>query len=170
MNNRNTMILLGIIAVLLVAVIGVVVAGNQKPAATVAPTAATGQPTANGAPSGMGGQPSGPVGPPTKVPAGLAVDKYVSTYYSSILSGDFAKAWGMQPAANKAQGDAAAFKATQQGYGLKAFKVLSVEPKGNTTVCRVQQDLGTNGKWVSVWTFDKSGSTWVASSKKTSMQ
>jgi hypothetical protein len=170
MENRNTTILLAIIAALLVVIAVVFIAGGNKPAAT--PTAT--QPTqATGTPTGMPptGSTGAAAGPPTKVPAGVTLDKYVSDYYSAILKGDFTKAWGMQPAANKAQGDAAAFKSTQLSYGTKAFKVLKVTNQSPTTTeVDVQQDLGANGKWVSKWVFQKSGGAWVADSKQTNMQ
>jgi len=170
MNNKTTIILLAVVAVLVVG-IGVLTLGQGggQPAAT---TGGTGTAPGGTAPGGTtpGGTDPAAAGPATKLPAKTTPQKWVETYYGAILKGDYKTAWAMQPAGNKAQGDASAFGQTQQTYGMKSFKVTktSTTPDGQTVV-ECQQDLGPNGTWVTSWVFKKQGNDVVVASKQTNM-
>lgn len=159
MNNRTTLILLGVV-VALVVVVAVLFVGTSgtKPAGPATQT-----------PGQTGGQGQTASGPPTKVPIGTKPQEFVEQYYKAILADKWEKAWSMQPATNKASGDAKAFAQTQKGYGMKSFKVTKTTNEGAVITVMVRQDLGQNGKWDTLWTFERQDRNWVAASKKSGM-
>lgn len=161
MNNKTTMVMGIVVAALVVAVGVVLFTGPKTQTGTTGQTGQTGQ-------AGQTGQ-TGQVGPPTKVPAGVQPANYVRDYYNAILKGDYEKAYKMQPATNKAQGDALSFAATQKGYGMKGFTMGKASEENGRVLVECNQDLGQNGKWVTVWVFTKSGKDLIAESKQTGM-
>lgn len=161
MQNRTTIILAVAVALLVVAA-GVVLAGSGGQPAQQAATQ-TQQPQQQQ-------QQAAAAGPPTVVPQGTKPADFVKAYYQAVQDGDYAKAFEMQPAASKAGGDAASFGTQQKSYGMKAFKMGKTSTQGNTTQVECIQDLGQNGTWISVWTFEKQGDKLIAQSKRTGMQ
>ena len=178
--QRTVMILLGVVVVLLVAIVGIVIyTGQQKNAPVAAgtgttgvassPTTSTGQPTQANPGMAPSTAASFDAKTATKVPAGMTPDKYVASYYQSILDKKFDVAFRMQPATSQ-QGTVADFQATQQGYGMKSFKVVSSNIAADTATVDIEQDLGTNGTWGALWTLKKVGGDWFVESRKISMK
>lgn len=180
--QRTIMILLGVVVVLLVAIVGVVIYTGQQKTPTTAVTAGsgvagtttttgagTGSPTT--AQPGMAPSTAAPFDAKTatKVPSGTAPQAFVSTYYQSILDKKFDVAFKMQPASSQ-QGTVADFQATQQGYGMVSFKVVSANISGDTATVDIEQNLGSNGLWGALWTLKKVGSDWYVESRKISMK
>lgn len=161
MNNRTMVILVAVIAVLVV-VIGIVMTqGTPSATAPVMP----GTPT----PTTPAATPPAASGPPTKLPAGATPLKWVQDYYQAVVAGNFAKAYKMLPAASRAMYDEAGFASQQKSYGMKSFSIAGTTTQGKQLLVDARQDLGTNGKWQSVWTFEKQGTAWVALHRSVSM-
>jgi hypothetical protein len=175
--QRTIMILLGVVVVLLVAIVGVVIYNGQPKTPAVASTSslATGTTaTGTGATAAQPGMAPSTAAPfdaktATKVPSGTTPEKYVSTYYQSILDKKFDVAFKMQPASSQ-QGTVADFQATQEGYGMASFKVISSNVAADTATVDIEQDLGANGKWGALWTLRKVGADWYVESRKISMK
>lgn len=175
--NKNAVpILLGIIAVLLVAiVVGLVIKGNNKSATPATSTAsnssASTSTTATGNQAGMASSTSGTFDPAsaTKVPSGMQPKDFVKKYYQSILGKQWATAFKMQPAASQKGQTVADFQSTQQMYGMTAFEVTGSNTQGNTAQVSVSQNLGSNGIWTALWTFQKYKSSWVVESRQVGM-
>ena len=182
--QRTVMILLGVVVVLLVAIVGIVIYTGQKGTPTVAATggssvgtgttssgdaSGTGQPTQSN--PGMAPSTATPFDAKTatKVPSGTTPQAFVSTYYQSILDKKYDVAFKMQPASSQ-QGTVADFQATQQGYGMVSFKVVSTNVAGDTATVDIEQNLGSNGLWGALWTMKKVGADWYVESRKISMK
>lgn len=154
----RTAIILGVVVVALLIVAGVAVikgTGVQVPATSGEQATEQTQ--------------TQPFGPPTKLPRGTKPAAYVKQYYQAILDGDYEKAYVMQPASSKAQGDAESFAAQQKRYGMKSFSLGAARGEGDTVEVECRQDLGPNGRWVTLWTFQKLGKDWIVTSKRTGM-
>ncbi len=104
----------------------------------------------------------------TKVPPGKQPEAFVKSYYQSILDKKWDAAFKMQPAVSQ-QGTVDDFKATQERYGMKSFKVVSSASQGATATVEVSQDLGQNGKWGATWVFVKSGANWLVKERRVTM-
>jgi hypothetical protein len=179
--QRTVMILLGVVVVLLVAIVGIVIyTGQQKTPAVAANTGSgvtgtttTGTGTGSPTTAQPGMAPSTAASfdakTATKVPSGTAPQAFVSTYYQSIIDKKYDVAFKMQPASSQ-QGTVADFQATQQGYGMVSFKVVSTNVAGDTATVDIEQNLGSNGLWGALWTLKKVGADWYVESRKISMK
>jgi hypothetical protein len=172
--NKTVIYLLGGIAVLLVVLLGVLYfrgAGSTTLPEAPAPQASTD----TSAPASMPG-----VAPSTgtdfdpakatKVPADSTPEAFVKLYYQSILDKKWDVAFTMQPAASQQGGSVEDFKATQTGYGLQSFKVLSAKVQGDAATVDVEQNLGQNGTWGVIWSFEKFEGGWVVKSRQVQMK
>lgn len=166
--NRIVLYLVGVVALLLVALVFVVMNANKTPETAGTPTqpSAAASATSNPgvAPSTTGFDPK----TATKVPAGTEPKKYVSDYYQAILDKKWDVAFKMQPAASQ-QGTVEDFQSTQTMYGMSAFKIVSSDVKGSEATVLVEQNLGKNGTWSASWTFVKEGADWLVKSRQVSM-
>jgi hypothetical protein len=175
--QKTIMILLGVVVVLLVAIVGIVVyTGQQKNSAAAGATstvdtssAATAATTT--AQPGMAPSTATPFDPATatKVPSGTTPQQFVSSYYQNILDKKYDVAFKMQPAASQ-QGTVADFQATQQGYGMVSFKVVSSNVAADSATVDIEQNLGSNGLWGALWTLKKVGNDWFVESRAISMK
>jgi flagellar basal body-associated protein FliL len=185
--QKTIMILLGVVVVLLVAIVGIFVyTGQQKAVPAVGATSGsslavgttgssggvntgTGQPTQSN--PGMAPSTATPFDAKTatKVPAGTTPQAFVSAYYQNIIDKKYDVAFKMQPASSQ-QGTVADFTATQQGYGMVSFKVVSTNVVGDTATVDIEQNLGSNGLWGALWTIKKVGADWYVESRKISMK
>jgi hypothetical protein len=172
--NKTITALLGVVAVLLVAIVAMIVLSSRTNTDIPVPGAGaqsntsgvtTGQP-------GMGSSTSAPFDEKTatKVAAGQTPEGHVKAYYQAILDKKWQAAFKMQPAASQ-KGTVAEFQNTQEKmYGMTAFKILSAKTSGNEATVEASQDLGSNGTWGATWTFVKSGANWLVKERKVSMQ
>jgi hypothetical protein len=176
--QKTIMILLGVVVVLLVAIVGIVVyTGQQKNSAaagatsTVDTSSAATAPTTTTAQPGMAPSTAAPFDPATatKVPSGTTPQQFVSSYYQNILDKKYDVAFKMQPAASQ-QGTVADFQATQQGYGMVSFKVVSSNVAADSATVDIEQNLGSNGLWGALWTLKKVGNDWYVESRAISMK
>jgi hypothetical protein len=168
--DRTVVYLLGVVAVLLVVIVGIIIVRSQPAAAPAAATATTEAPTSNQMPGIAPSAGAFDAKTATKVPSGVQPADYVKSYYQAILDKNWEKAFKMQPAASQANGTVADFQSTQTGYGMQSFKVASSSVKGDTAVVTVEQNLGANGNWAAQWTFVKSGNGWVVKERAVSMK
>lgn len=169
-NQQLVMYLLVAVVVLLAAIVVIIVWQNNQnvvPAVSQAPS--QGMPTSN---PGVGQSTGADFDPTTatKVPANMDPKKFVETYYNAILQKKWADAFAMQPAASQQGGTVEDFQATQEGYGMKAFKVIGVKAEGDESTVEIEQDLGANGSWGALWTFAKTDDGWVVKSRQVSMK
>ena len=165
-NNRMVMILAGTVVVLLVAFVAVVMLTlNGNNAGTTNNNTAQGS-SANGASTvtSSGGfvASQGAFDPATatKVPANEDPKAYMTRFFQDILSGKWAEAEKMQPAAS-VTGDVASFQNTWKSYGITAFSIFSSTASSTDATVVVRLDLGGNGIWSTTWTFAKPGATWL---------
>lgn len=188
-------ILIGVVVVL-IAVVGFMIYNNSQsktgiPAGTSAvqqqgaaqpgaaqPGAAAQQGTAQQgtaqAPAGMGsgstgGSAAAPVDPKTSTAVTTSPKQWVADYYGAAVKGDWATAYKMLPAANRAQSDEKSFAETQQGYGIKSAKVTAAEEQGNKATVTATLETASFGKFQNTWTFEKVNGTWYVAGKKTAM-
>ena len=171
--NKTVIYLLGAIVVLLVALVAIFLVTRSSTPGTTALTPQTTTPEATAtAMPGIKPSTGADFDPAagTKVPAGTTPDAYVKLYYQSILDKKWDVAFKMQPAASQVGGSVQDFQATQTGYGMASFKVVTSSSQGDTATVDVEQDLGTNGKWGALWTFVKYKSDWVVKSRQVQMK
>jgi hypothetical protein len=172
--NKTVVYLLGVIVVLLVALVAIFVV--MRPGTTgTTPTAQTPAASTDASVTAMPGvAPStGAAFDPataTAVAKSSTPEAHVKAYYQAILDKKWDVAFKMQPAASQAGGTVAEFQATQTGYGMTAFKILSATATGDTTVVDVEQNLGANGTWGVLWTFAKYNGGWVVQSRQVQMK
>jgi hypothetical protein len=170
--SKTVPMLLGVVAVLLLAIVLLLVLGNKADTATTDTTGTTGT-TSTGAVAqpGMGSSTAAEFDPATatKVPEGVTPEEYVSQYYQAIIDKEYEKAFVMQPATSQAGNNAADFAATQTGYGMVSFKIESATEEGDTAIVSASQDLGANGMWAAQWTFVQYEGGWVVQSRAVGM-
>lgn len=176
MESTQKQIVIGlvVIAVLLAAIVGVLVWKNSSsnvPAPTTTGTTGT---TDNGA-TPMGGgsanstaDPAAQFDPETapKVPSGQTPEEYVKAYYQACQDGKFADAYKMLPTATQAYyQNEAGFESTLKGYGITAFSVQPQKDAGDTiTVVGAQTAQGMEFPYT--WTFVKAtDGTWLVKSR-----
>lgn len=180
--NQMVMYLMGGIIVLLVAVVGILVARNNSPAANIAPvpnaTAANPAPSGQaqdpaggqtGAPTGMGGAPAAPANfdpkTATKVPNGMTPKQFVEEYYKAIEAGKWDEAFKHLPADKQASQDVASFKAQIEGYGVNGYSVGEETKQGSDVVVSADQVTTSYGTFMNGWVFTKDGESFVLKSK-----
>lgn len=168
--NKTVPMLLGIVAVLLLAIVGLLVVGNGK-----TDTTSTGSTDTNvSAPvsqPGMGASTGVEFDPATatKVAEDVTPEAHVTAYYQAILDKEWEKAFAMQPATSQLGNTAVDFEATQTGYGMTSFTIEEATEEGDTATVTVRQDLGANGLWAAQWTFQKYEGGWVVQSRAVGM-
>ncbi len=161
--NRTTMVLLGVIAVLLVAIVIVLVNGRGADQPTVNNNAGTA-----GTPS-MGGMPTAsnvPFDPAsaTQVPAGETPQAHVEAYFSAIVAEDYAAAYDRLPADKKAAQDVASYGNQLSGYGINDFSIDNVKEDGESSEV-LASAIAPGGSFQYLWTFVKDGDTWLVKSR-----
>lgn len=175
-NQKNLVIGLAVIVVLLIAIVGVLLVqtmGTDKTTAT--PNSTTTTPTntgvdANGNPTGgMAGTTSDTSfdkATAQKVPADSTPQKWVEGYYKACDKKDWKGAWGFLPTAKRETTSADALGQQLSGYGITGWKISgSTENNGEL---QISADQTTNyGTFTSVWSFVKAddGKTWLLKAK-----
>lgn len=174
--NKTVPMLLGVVAVLLLAIVLLLVLGGKNDTGTTtAGTATTGSTDTNtSAPvsqPGMGSSTGVEFDPATatKVAEGMTPEDHVKAYYQAILDKKWDVAFAMQPATSQMGNTAADFEATQTGYGMTSFTIEEATEEGDTALVTAVQDLGTNGMWAAQWTFQKYENGWVVQSRAVGM-
>jgi hypothetical protein len=167
--NRMTAILLGIIAVLLVAVVAIILTqqGGSRTTAGPAttPTATVGAPGSMGGAMGSGA--SAPFDPATatKVEAGKTPEEHVKAYFDAVVAGDYATAYKMLPAAKQADyGSESAFAEQLKSYGVTAYTIDDVTEEGGEAKITATASM-PGGSFQYLWTFVKEGDTWLVKSR-----
>lgn len=167
--QKQIPILLGVVAVLLAAVIGIIVWQNSKPAGNaVAPVPAASDMMAQ-QPAGMGAQaPEVEFDPATApaVPEGQTPLQYLNAYYQACSASDYTTAFDMLPiASQKYYGDVSGFEQTLKGYGITGFKVDAPVESGDTvSIIGWQEAQGMTFGYE--WTFVKAeDGTWRVKSR-----
>ena len=185
-------ILIGVVVVL-IAVVGFMVYQNSQPktgipagggltqqgaaatqqGAAQAP-AATGQSGAAGsaqAPAGMGSAATAaaPVDPKTSTKVTTTPKDWVDAYYAAAVKSDWATAYKMLPAAQRAQSDEKSYGETQAGYGIKGYKIGAVSEQGDKATVTATLETASFGNFSNQWSFEKVGGQWYVAGKKTMM-
>lgn len=165
-NQKMIIALLGVVAVLLAGIVGVLL---LKPAnadvATVDPAAVAADPNAAAQPpAGMGGAPSEPFDPKTATPADGDPKAHVEKYFNAIVKKDFATAFKLLPKDKQAQGQEA-FAAQIQGYGMNKFTMGKADIKDDTAVVEATAET-SGGPFTYIWSFKKVDGKWLVESRK----
>ena len=176
-NQKNLVIGLAVIVVLLAAIVGILI---LKPASTPAPTAATPAttaPTAGGTVDANGAATGGAAGTgmgqdapfdkktAQKIAADSTPQKWVEGYYLACDKKDWKVAWEHLPTAKRETTTEAALGEQLKGYGITGWKITGSSEKDGTL--EISADQTTQyGVFTSVWTFVQDGKVWLLKSKK----
>lgn len=98
------------------------------------------------------------VGTPTVVPADTSLEDYIKEYYEAYMAGDFARAYELLPAVNKARETSEAFAQSRSQMPITSYDIgLPVESQeGTVTVVRVPVNVDSAGmKFETTWVFEK---------------
>lgn len=166
--NRTTVILLGVIALLLIGVAIILLTQGGKTPGSPTGNAGTGNTSSNTTGTtmpGSGGQ-TQPFDPAkaTKVPAGETPEQYVTKYFEAVLSGDYATAYERLPADKKAAQDEASFTEQLKGYGITAYTIDDVKEEGDQAQVYATATMA-GGSFQYLWTFVKGGDGWLVKSR-----
>jgi hypothetical protein len=174
--NQQTMmyVLIGVVVVL-IAVVGFMIWQRSQPAATDTGAAATAtqqqQAAQSGAqpPSGMGAATATPVDPKASTKVQGSPQAHVKAYYDAVVKSDWKTGFALLPQANKAQSPESQWAQTQQGYGIKSYKIVNVQEQGTKATVTVSMSTASYGDFSNQWTFEKVGGQWYVAGKKTMM-
>jgi len=153
---------IAVIGVAVLALVAYQVLFNQPP--TTVPQSNTAQTQQGGASAQMPPQantapqfdkPVSSAEPATIVPEGTEIKDYCEQYYIAWKSGDWNKAFELQPLAKQQQKDVNGFAQSLQSYGLVNYEVGEPQVSENVCTVGVKLDLGQNGIWTTNWTFVK---------------
>lgn len=172
MEGTQKQIVIGLVAVavLLAAIVGVLIWQNSKtdvPSPTTTDTGVT--PPADmpsTATSGTAPAPNFDPATAPKVPAGQTPEEYVKSYYQTCQDKKYAEAFKMLPTATQAYyGSAADFQSTLEGYGVTGFTVQPQKEAGDAiTVVGAQAAQGMEFPYT--WKFVKGdGDEWLCESR-----
>lgn len=164
--NRTVVILLGVIALLLVAIVAFFMFSNGDKAGTAGTEGTTGT-TSTGTSTGMPGTTqAGPFDPATatKVPDGETPEQYVVAYFDAVVAGDFKTAYDRLPADKKAAQDEASFAQQLTGYGVSAYTIDSATEEGEEAKVTATATMA-GGSFQYLWTFVKDGEGWLVKSR-----
>ncbi|MRR13485.1 hypothetical protein EG835_13770, partial [bacterium] len=161
MEGTQKQIVIGLVAVavLLAAIVGVLIWQNNKTAVPSPTGNATNNPTTNPTsnPGTATPAPAADFDPATapKVPAGQTPEEYVKAYYQACQDKKYDVAFPMLPTATQAYyGDEAGFKSTLEGYGVSSFSVQPQKEAGDAiTVVGAQSAQGMEFPYT--WKFVK---------------
>ncbi len=159
--QKQVMLLLVVVAVLLAAIVGVLVFQNMNSPAIPSAEGTVPPPTGAQPPAGMPGAgaqaPAVEFDPATApaVPEGQTPSDYVTAYYEACAAKEYDTAFGLLPVASQQYyGDASAFAATLESYGVTEFRVDAPVENGDTvSVVGWQEAQGMSFGYE--WTFVK---------------
>jgi hypothetical protein len=172
-NNQQTLVIgLAVIAVLLVAIIGVMMfranasTNLPEPVATAAVAGAVAGAN-TGAPTDPGAAAPAQVDPKTavKLAKGTTPEQWTEQYYKACDSGDWATAVKRLPADKQASTTADSLKEQVGGYGIVGYKISSSSEQGDQAIIVVDQETSQYGTFENTWTFAKTDGEWVVVSK-----
>ena len=165
--NKSVLALLGIVAVLLVAIVAILVL--QKPAATPVAANTDVATTSDGTATGMGGTAPAAEVPfdkatAVKVAAGVTPEEHVTAYFEALVKDDYPTAYKLLPLDKQAAQDEATF-ATQLGdYNVQSFKIDDAKVTDTGAEITATATMG-GGDFQYLWTFVKDGDTWFVKSR-----
>jgi len=164
--NKSVVILLVVIIALLAAAVAYFVLADKGATDTTTTDGTSTEGTAT-PPAGMPGSTSTEFDPATAtvVAEGLTPEQHVTSYFESVVGGDYATAFKMLPATKQAEyGDEAAFASQLTGYGITSFTIDGVtEGADQTEVTATAVMPGGNFQYL--WTFVKDGDNWLVKSR-----
>jgi hypothetical protein len=166
-NQKMIIAALGVVAVLLAVIVGVLILKPTTPGVNTGAGAAGAASTATGAGSSSMPAPANlPFDPKTatKVPAGTEPKAYVDKYFTALEKGDYKTAFAMLPLNNKSGQTAESYGSTMKSYGMTKHSMGAVQSKGDTTtVAATATTVG--GPFPYIWTFVKYNGGWVVVSR-----
>jgi hypothetical protein len=164
-NQKMIIALLGVVAVLLAVIVGVLVfkGPSTNVASTTDPTAVA-PTTANPAVPAASAE-SGPFDPAKATKVTGTPKSHVAKYFDSIVKGDYKTAYALLPVDKQASyGSADSFGTQLKSYGATGYKMGSDKPAGDTET--VEATLNTSGGgFTYIWTFVKYKGAWVVKSR-----
>lgn len=161
-NNKMLVALLGVVAVLLAVIAGILI--FKSPSAATAPV------TSNPAATNPTPQPTTPAGPfdpakATKVPAGMDPKVFVENYFKAIVKADYATAYNMLPVDKKqSYGSADAFGTQLKSYKASGYTMGKTATSGKDVT--VEATLKTpSAPFGYTWTLEKYKTGYVVKSR-----
>ncbi len=161
-NNKMLVALLGVVAVLLAVIVGILI--FKSPSAATAPV------TSNPAATNPTPQPTTPAGPfdparATKVPAGMSPAAFVENYFKAIVKADYATAYNMLPVDKKqSYGSADAFGTQLKSYKASGYTMGKTSTSGKDVT--VEATLKTpSAPFGYTWTLEKYNNGYVVKSR-----
>lgn len=101
-----------------------------------------------------------------KIPAGSTPEAWVKGYYDACDKADWKAAWDHLPTAKREVTTAEALAAQLQGYGITGYKIIETKDVSETEQqISVEQMTGSYGNFTSIWTFVKDGDNWLVKNK-----
>ncbi len=166
-NQKMIIALLGVVAVLLAVIVGVLV--FRSPAVPNVDTSAlpSQSPSTPGTSTGMpSAAPSGPFDPAKATKVDGDPKSHVEKYFKSIVDKDWTTAYKLLPTDKQASyGSADAFGQQLASYGATGYKMGTSSAQGDNET--VQASLTTSGgSFTYVWTFVKYKGAWVVKSRE----
>lgn len=167
-NQKMIIALLGVVAVLLAVIVGVLVFKPSTPSVSdISAQGTTPQGTATtGTPAGMPSQSSNaPFDPKTATKVSGTPKDHVNAYFNAIVKKDWKTAFDLLPTDKKTTyGSADAFGQQLASYGANGFKMGDDKVSGDTET--ISADLNTSGgPFTYIWTFVKVNGSWVVKSR-----
>jgi hypothetical protein len=170
-NQKMIIALLGVVAVLLAVIVGVLVFKPSTPpsVADVSTQGTTNPSASTTAPAGMGtppsSAPSGPFDPAKATKVSGTPKDHVNAYFNAIVKKDWKTAFDLLPTDKQATyGSADAFGQQLASYGANGFKMGDDKVSGDTET--ISADLNTSGgPFTYIWTFVKYNGAWVVKSR-----
>jgi hypothetical protein len=164
-NNKMLVALLGVVAVLLAVIAGILI--FKSPSSAVPDATATAPATANPTAANPTPAPSGPFDPAkaTKVPAGMDPKVFVENYFKAIIKADYATAYNMLPVDKKqSYGSADAFGTQLKSYKASGYTMGKTATSGKDVT--VEATLKTpSAPFGYTWTLEKYKTGYVVKSR-----
>jgi hypothetical protein len=164
-NQKMIIALLGVVAVLLAVIVGVLVfKGPSSNVAAVDPNAGV-VPSTTTSGTMPAATPAAPFDPKVATKVVGTPKDHVNKYFGSIVKGDYTTAYNLLPTDKKTSyGSADAFGQQLKGYGATGFTMGKDTLTGDTEV--VDATLNTSGgPFTYIWTFVKVNGAWVVKSR-----
>ncbi len=177
--NTNQMVVIGlaVVAVLLVAIVGILIYQQSTAVPAPTPVGTQGNTGMGGVTDATGGGMSAPAGmgssaptefdaaTATKVPSGTTPLEFVTAYHEAVAAGKFEEAYKMLPVDKQASyGNAEAYAEQVKAYGITGFEIGEPVEEGDTFSVAATQ-VTPQMPISYTWTFKKVDDTWFCASR-----
>lgn len=93
-------------------------------------------------------------------------EEWTTKYYEACNKADWETAFNLQPTARKEASSVDAFAKQLSSYGITGYEIVSVDsPSDNELNITVDQTTSQFGTFTSIWSYIKDGDNWYVKSK-----